>query len=234
MTPFHSDDFGGLYTSISARYTRSFGYSYPETIDWNVTPNDLSSAVRAKVNTLYGPTPTNNSLRRRRQFAPRIEYQWYARFSVEKREAIESFLVHVFLGAVSNNSSTWSYAKNLAGSQAFLIPATSANATMTGTARGQIPLNKKLEYSGIPCQSAEPVLQHLTSSLTYALQYLNGTEMDAPSVPSFRFYATQQMVKPATLPDEFPIYMDSVNHNVSTSGYGNRASAANFRGVGVR
>ena len=233
MTPFHSDGSGELYTSLSARYTKSFGYSYPETIDWNVSPNDLSSAVKAKVNTLYGPTPANTSLRRR-QLAPRIKYQWYARFSVEKREALESFLVHVFLGAVPNNSSTWSYAKNLAGSQAFLIPATSANATMTDSARGQIPLNKKLEYSGIPCQSAEPVLRHLTSSLTYALQYLNGTEVDAASVPSFRFYATQQMVKPATLPDEFPTYVGSINHNVSTSGYGNGVSAANFRGVRLR
>ena len=56
LTPFHSDNAGSFYTSATARSTRSFGYSYPDIVDWGVTTAQLSSDVRAKFNALYNPT----------------------------------------------------------------------------------------------------------------------------------------------------------------------------------
>ncbi|KAK4690189.1 hypothetical protein P7C71_g6534, partial [Lecanoromycetidae sp. Uapishka_2] len=56
LTPFHSDNAGTLYTSATVRSTRTFGYTYPEVIDWNVNATQLSSNVRANVNKLYNPT----------------------------------------------------------------------------------------------------------------------------------------------------------------------------------
>ena len=56
LTPFHADSAGTLYTSATARYTRSFGYTYPEVMDWGVNATQLSSSTRAALNNLYNPT----------------------------------------------------------------------------------------------------------------------------------------------------------------------------------
>lgn len=65
LTPFHSDDVGTLYTSATARSTRTFGYTYPEVVDWNVTATQLSSNVRANVNNLYNPTNSISKIKAR-------------------------------------------------------------------------------------------------------------------------------------------------------------------------
>lgn len=56
LTPFHSSNSSTPYTSASARSTRSFGYTYPEVVDWNANATELSSSVRAALNKLYNPT----------------------------------------------------------------------------------------------------------------------------------------------------------------------------------
>ena len=226
LTPFHSNGFGRLYTSYSARYTRTFGYTYPEVVDWDIGATDLASNVRAKFNALYSPVRTTSVKARAQRSGPRqlrerqtpIRFEWYVRFTVERCQAPLSFLVHVFLGPVPSNTSTWSYATNLVGSHVFLLTS-HANFTRPDQARGQIPLNKKLEQAGIPCQSQGPVLQHLTTSMTWAMQYLNGTPVDGSTMPSFKVSVSQQMVKPGSCPEEFPTYMGSISHNVSPSAY---------------
>lgn len=226
LTPFHSDGSGTLYTSNSARYTRTFGYSYPEVVDWAVSADELASNVRAKFNTLYSPLPNSNIKARARNFHASSDtqrrqpmtFEWLARFTVERCQTPPSLLVHVFLGPVPGNTSTWSYASNLVGSHAFLSPG-QERAARLGQARGQIPLNKKLERAGIPCQSSEHVLQHLSTSLTWALQHLNGTPVEVSTMPSFRFFVSQQMVRPGTCLEEFPTWMGGVSHIISTAAY---------------
>ena len=61
LTPFHSDHTGTLYNSQTARYTSTFGYTYPEIIDWNVTAAQLSSNVRRNLNALLNPTGTTST-----------------------------------------------------------------------------------------------------------------------------------------------------------------------------
>lgn len=56
LTPFHSDGYGTLYTSATARSTRPFGYTYPEVVDWGVNATQLASNVRTALNSLYNPT----------------------------------------------------------------------------------------------------------------------------------------------------------------------------------
>jgi tyrosinase len=56
LTPFHSDTKGTFYTSVTARSTRSFGYTYPEVVDWGVTAAQLTANVRKAINKLYNPT----------------------------------------------------------------------------------------------------------------------------------------------------------------------------------
>jgi len=55
LTPFHSDTKGTFYTSATARKTFTFGYSYPEVVDWNVSTTQLSTNVKIAINKLYNP-----------------------------------------------------------------------------------------------------------------------------------------------------------------------------------
>ncbi|KAF3481610.1 tyrosinase [Arthroderma uncinatum] len=55
LYPFHAND-NTYYTANSARYTRTFGYTYPEIEDWGVSKQQLQANVRRNVNALYNPT----------------------------------------------------------------------------------------------------------------------------------------------------------------------------------
>jgi tyrosinase len=64
LTPFKADSNGNLWTSRMVRSTRTFGYTYPELVDWNVSSAQLRSNVRTTINRLYNPTPTGQKVRR--------------------------------------------------------------------------------------------------------------------------------------------------------------------------
>ncbi|KAK2880013.1 hypothetical protein FQN49_000648 [Arthroderma sp. PD_2] len=52
LYPFHVND-NTHYTANTARYTKTFGYTYPEIQDWGVSKADLQKNVRRRVNELY-------------------------------------------------------------------------------------------------------------------------------------------------------------------------------------
>ncbi|KAL8632330.1 hypothetical protein Q9189_001902 [Teloschistes chrysophthalmus] len=56
LTPFHSDDSGNFWTSSKVWSTKTFGYAYPEIIDWGVNRSQLTTNVKARLNALYNPT----------------------------------------------------------------------------------------------------------------------------------------------------------------------------------
>jgi hypothetical protein len=55
LTPFHGAN-GVAYTSVNARYTGEFGYTYPEVRDWGKTATQIASDTQAAVKHLYDPT----------------------------------------------------------------------------------------------------------------------------------------------------------------------------------
>ena len=63
LTPFHLDDSGTFHDSNTTRSTRSFGYTYPELLDWNIDPKLLAYDVRGHINNLYGPKTTTSKRR---------------------------------------------------------------------------------------------------------------------------------------------------------------------------
>lgn len=66
LTPFHSDTRGTFYTSATARKTLTFGYTYPEVVDWGVSAAQLSANVRVAINKLYNPKGTISTSKRSR------------------------------------------------------------------------------------------------------------------------------------------------------------------------
>jgi len=53
LTPFHTNSSGQFWDSDLARSTKSFGYAYPETVDWNVSPQQFLRNVQSAVMRLY-------------------------------------------------------------------------------------------------------------------------------------------------------------------------------------
>ncbi|DAA75792.1 TPA_exp: Tyrosinase [Trichophyton benhamiae CBS 112371] len=62
LYPFHADD-STYYTANTARYTKTFGYTYPEIEDWGVSKADLQKNVRRRVNELYN-NPSKQAAKR--------------------------------------------------------------------------------------------------------------------------------------------------------------------------
>jgi len=91
LAPFHSNAAGTMYDSKTARSTKTFGYAYPEVVDWGVSASQLSTNVRTAVNKLYNPS---GSLSGKRSLAARngydqglsnsSNYQYFINFRVDK------------------------------------------------------------------------------------------------------------------------------------------------------
>ncbi|KAI9806662.1 MAG: hypothetical protein M1825_006119 [Sarcosagium campestre] len=172
LTPFRKDAAGNYWTSASARSLKTFKYTYPEIVDWNVSPSQLSANVRAKVRALYDPqgrlsrrevgalsglTHKEAGALAERDFpslAPKYTIpqdlkngssylEWFVNFQVDKNELNEPNFVHFFLGKVSENPLEWSASPNLVGSHASF---TVQNTTIAPQAivLGQMPLTRKL------------------------------------------------------------------------------------------
>jgi tyrosinase len=159
LTPFHKDRFGNFHTPTTARDTNSFGYTYPEVVDWNVTPQQLASSVRAAVNALYGPQGTlskKRSVRFSSRIMPRQSLSissknstggtirdWLINMSVE-RDQTKPFYIHFFLGAPPTDVTQWKLAGNLIVSQAVISDVMSGEADRTVPAIASIPLMRTL------------------------------------------------------------------------------------------
>ncbi|KAI9855691.1 MAG: hypothetical protein M1824_005924, partial [Vezdaea acicularis] len=175
LTPFHSDNAGTMYTSVTAQSTRTFGYTYPEVQDWGVTPDQLANNTRAAVKQLYDPNSQftsrsfNSRIMRRDNgplnIVPHVRMnqdgayrEWYVNLRVDRFALGESFFIHFFVGPFDDTELAWSADPALAGSWAnFAGPSSGPAATIYG----QIPLTRKLtevyNNGGIPDLEPESV-----------------------------------------------------------------------------
>ena len=53
LAPFHRDTSGVMWTSSGAWKTSTFGYTYPELIDWSTTSEELAHHVRRYLEEVY-------------------------------------------------------------------------------------------------------------------------------------------------------------------------------------
>lgn len=152
LTPFHDVSNTALYTSDSARDTRTFGYTYPELVDWNVTSSSLTSSVRQTVELLYGSGASGSSISRRSShtFSPPYPFnhtaatdsthahspwemitddgnRYYLNIRTSKSALRGSYFIHFFLHAPPLDPGDWGTAPNLIGSQAILYTPSAAH-----------------------------------------------------------------------------------------------------------
>ena len=203
LTPFHSNTGGTLYTSTSARSTRTFGYSVPEVVDWNVSKDQLAANTRRAVNQLYNPTggtspskaARRRSLRERDASAnPAIEAralsdvlqavaadrQWALNFKGDKKKIPVSVLVHFFLNEPkTNDPNAFPDDPAFVATQSVLIdPALKANAAPSTVIRGQIPLTHKI-LDAADDLGPRVVVGLLKRTLTCRAVTLDGHVLDA-------------------------------------------------------
>ncbi len=172
LAPFHSDNRSTLYTSDTVRSTRSFGYTYPEVVDWNVSAADLSSSVRTEVNSLYNPNAGNSSAgatsgtiaSREVDVAEsfgfvtidlakelgvnNLDTQWSINIQLQRYAYPTAFTIHFFMGNAPTDPSLWPAAPNLIGTHAQFIAADVSmmypNGAPTGLLQGEISLTHTL------------------------------------------------------------------------------------------
>ncbi|KIX98768.1 uncharacterized protein Z520_05229 [Fonsecaea multimorphosa CBS 102226] len=171
LAPFHSDAGSALFTSDDVRSTKTFGYSYPELPDWEMSPDELANNVRTAVNSLYNPSSNSTistATRRTRRRSPSIaesfghvsldlarqlrvnnlNRQWSITVLIDRFPLNTSFCIDFFMGDPPDEVSAWPAAPNLVGTYAQFNP---ANVTMLhpngfpeGQVRGEISVTHTL------------------------------------------------------------------------------------------
>ncbi|OAP63560.1 hypothetical protein AYL99_02787 [Fonsecaea erecta] len=168
LAPFHSDDGSTLFTSDDVRSTRTFGYSYPELPDWEMSPDELANNPFIK---WY-----NQQLNAKEQ--AKILEQWSISVLVDRFPLNTSFCIDFFMGDAPDEVSAWPAAPNLIGTYAQFNP---ANVTMLhpngypeGQVRGEISMTHTLaaaQLSTLPAKMrlSGKLLLLSASLITHAL-----------------------------------------------------------------
>ncbi|MCJ1391703.1 hypothetical protein MMC18_004568 [Xylographa bjoerkii] len=222
LTPFHSSSYGTLYTSTTARYTRTFGYAYPEVQDWNVSASQLSATVRATINNLYNPSGSASKrslpgqrLEKRAINANTAAYQWAINIAADISRIPTSLFLHFFLAAPPPSPGDWSSAPNLIASFPILISSSPAADTPTTHPRlthGQLPLTHALirfPAPPLPELSSRFVLPLLQTSLQWRAQRFDGSVVANEEVGGWeavRATVVGRTVKAREADDQFPVY----------------------------
>ncbi|KAL2406782.1 Polyphenol oxidase 1 [Exophiala dermatitidis] len=171
LAPFHSDDSSTMFTSDAVRSIKTFGYSYPELPDWEMSASQLAANVRTSVNILYNPISNSTTARKKRSHQPRsanladsfgsvtldlarrmnvnnLGRQWSIAVLVDRFAFETSFLIDFFMGEAPADVPARVTAKNLIGTYAQFGP---ANATLIhpdgypgGQVQGEISMTHTL------------------------------------------------------------------------------------------
>lgn len=221
LTPFTSDTSGTLWDSDTARYTSTWGYTYPEIADWSQSPADLAANVTAQVNKLYGPS-SGSHLRRTHprdlSTATTKTKEWFVRISVDKFELDTSFIILLFLGSPAADTSTWKGASNLAGSLYVSLPPSHRKEKGHMTTHGEVPLKEALHDAGLADYSEKSVVGYLKGNLQWRVQRTDGRVVDTVECESLRIEVRNEEVVPAGDEFGFPRYGAPTSHPEITKG----------------
>ena len=238
LPPFHIKADGSRFTSNTARYTKTFGYTYPEIQDWGKTAAQLTKDVKAKIRSLYDP---NGALgRRRRNTEPSqlpdgetppldvaqviqngVYRQWQINIRANKFELDSSYTIYTFFGEPCADSRNWATSENFAGS--FPVLRTQGNPSGAPmTVYGVLPITRKLidvidtdkTHNLLP-QTVEPYLQ---KKLTWRVATVTGEPVDLKKLPSLKIYVVDQVVTPPQTSTDFPIYGEVTPYRNITEG----------------
>lgn len=203
LTPFTAPN-GESYTSVTARYTKTFGYSYPEVQDWLFTdPTELAANVTASVNTLYNPT---GDLGPFAAPAPPIK----GRGGAEKRAEQRAWTLSASVpnGAVGSAFDIIFSSGSISVGKLSVLAVPSSPAENGRTTHAQFSLNRALK--GMDSSDVQKTVDLLKSSLKWKVVKRDGSVVEV--VKGLEVAVADQVVVPARSVREFPIYGEKRFH----------------------
>ncbi|KAK6536778.1 hypothetical protein TWF281_000992 [Arthrobotrys megalospora] len=206
LTPFFRYP-NTMWTSNTARDTKRFYYTYPE------TDNVSAAQLRTRIQQLYGATAPQNQVQgsasKRSSYSAghasllndRKYHEWSANVRLNKYVTGGSYLINIFVGDPSNGVE-WTNDPSFVGSYYLL----SKNGTCHGCSEnslvtGSVPLTNMLidcaKGGKIKDLSPESVVPYLKSKLNWRVQVPNGGYLNLKDVRSLKISVSAATV---TLP----------------------------------
>lgn len=211
LTPFTTGDGSTPYTSITARYTKSFGYSYPDVKEWLFTdPAALAANVTTRVNQLYNPDgslgPFGGSAASKRSMRfpsgvldKRDETRaWSVSIKVPNTAVDQAFSVKISAGDIHvGRLSILSIPKKV-----------EVDAGTNKITHGQFSLVKAL--GGVDPSDIKAVVAHLKGNLKWSVVKFDGTVVN--DVKGLEIEVAEEVVKKADGISKFPVYGQRTVH----------------------
>ncbi|CAG8961788.1 hypothetical protein HYFRA_00006331 [Hymenoscyphus fraxineus] len=209
LTPFTMGDGITPYTSITARYTKNFGYSYPDVKDWLFSdPASLKANVTTQVNQLYNPTGSFGAFRsstKRSTYLPsntttqsKETHAWSISVKVPNSAVDQAFSVKISMCDI------------YVGSLSILsVPGTvEREAGAYRVTHGQFNLGSALE--GVDPDDVPAVIEHLKGKLRWEVVKIDGCVVD--EVEGLELEVADRVVEVAEDISKFPTYGERTVH----------------------
>ncbi|MCJ1468770.1 hypothetical protein MMC07_007400 [Pseudocyphellaria aurata] len=243
LTPFHSDDQGGLYNSNMIRDWTKLGYTYPELQPWLLEYKPLGvfdrrryiKAVKRHINKLYGSTrrlvlmpPLSKIEALENDYIVNVVYERFALKGLP-------FTVHIFIGFTEKGEA---YFRNAPSTRVgsvynFSAPSRTGKRSCANCERqeksgakstGQVPITHALlrhiidDSKPLDSLHRPQVERYLTANLHWSITTIGGRNVPLDSMPSLRVSVAVGTAVHHEDPDTLSQYSDYEPLDFSPSG----------------
>lgn len=214
LVPFFGADGKTAWTTERARHTKTFGYSYPDVLDWQFTGNNaagrLSAAVTQRVNNLYNINGRSGKLAMRGLNRRDTPHEWTADVSAPNAALSgASFTVSLFMGERPADPNQWPF-KSIGALYVLAQPSTPVAGPMF--AHTEIILTQFMEDAGIDSSNITAGKEFLDKSLTWGVQKFDGTVIPNEEFEGLNIVIEDDVVKLPTSDTQLPKYSDKTIH----------------------
>jgi tyrosinase len=204
LAPFTTGDGQTPYTSVTSRYTKYFGYSYPDVQDWRFpNPKALSAHVKRRVNQLYNPRghlrkwPDKRTSMHVKRDSTR---EWSVSVSVPNQAIGELFSVKILVGDVMIGRLTVLQAPSRA----------EVDAGMNRVTNGKFTLKNAI--TGDPGDVAGVIAQLKGNVKCIVVRTRDGIEVDNAQVKGLVVVVADEVVQLSQDISEFPTFGERTVH----------------------
>ncbi|PVI06884.1 Di-copper centre-containing protein [Periconia macrospinosa] len=192
LTPFHSDNKGGFWTSNTVRDTTKLGYTYPELVG-----NPSNDTIKSRITANWGNTPAAPwRLARRDEDGKRTTTEYIAVVSL-----VPGFIVEVGIGKTETTR---------AG--AFSTKFSQIKSAMTGLIELTPVLDGKAKSGSLVKTDEASVIEYLKSEFSYVIKNERGQEVKPAEVPDLVITVISQVLTVPESDTEFPQIVSGKEH----------------------
>jgi hypothetical protein len=183
LTPFTTGDGNTTYTSSSSRFTKYFGYSYPEVEDWvSQTAAQLAANVTSQVNFMYNPNgiySTNGStvgMRSTRSTKSELGHghgrEWSVTIQASRDALAIPYVIGIFLGVPPINPTDWTTSENLVVTRSVALHTGAGDGPLASVVF-EIPLTRAFNKIGLDGVHVGNTTKYLQANLHWAVREVN-------------------------------------------------------------